>query len=82
MECPFCRKALPAKECPHCQAEIPEHSVYCLHCGGLIVVPEESGEDPFAERILCSDGTCIGVIGPDGRCKECGKPYRPEQAED
>jgi hypothetical protein len=26
-------------------------------------------------RRLCSDGNCIGVIGPDGRCKECGKPF-------
>ena len=26
-------------------------------------------------RVLCSDGSCIGVIGPDGRCKECGKVY-------
>jgi len=24
------------------------------------------------ERELCPDGACIGVIGPDGRCKECG----------
>jgi hypothetical protein len=22
-------------------------------------------------RELCPDGTCIGLIGPDGRCKEC-----------
>jgi hypothetical protein len=29
--------------------------------------------DPH-DRDLCSDGTCIGLIGPDGRCKECGKP--------
>jgi hypothetical protein len=29
----------------------------------------------WEERILCSDESCIGVIGPDGRCKECGKPY-------
>jgi hypothetical protein len=27
--------------------------------------------DP-SRRELCPDGTCIGVIGPDGRCKECG----------
>ena len=27
------------------------------------------------DRILCSDGTCIGVVGADGRCRECGKPY-------
>jgi DNA-binding NarL/FixJ family response regulator len=26
------------------------------------------------DRRLCSDENCIGVIGPDGRCKECGKP--------
>ena len=24
-------------------------------------------------RELCSDGTCIGIIGQDGRCMECGK---------
>jgi len=29
----------------------------------------------WENRRLCSDGNCIGVIGPDGRCKECGKPY-------
>ncbi len=29
----------------------------------------------WKNRTLCSDGNCIGVIGPDGRCKECGKPY-------
>ena len=33
------------------------------------------------ERILCSDGNCIGVIGPDGHCKECGKPYEGELPE-
>lgn len=32
--------------------------------------------DPdWEKRILCSDESCIGVIGPDGRCKECGRPY-------
>jgi hypothetical protein len=24
-------------------------------------------------RELCPDGSCTGVIGPDGRCKECGR---------
>jgi hypothetical protein len=32
----------------------------------------ESGFDP--RRQLCPDGSCIGVIGPDGRCTECGAP--------
>ena len=38
--------------------------------------PEETGADDWARRQLCSDGNCIGVIGPDGRCKECGKPSK------
>lgn len=25
-----------------------------------------------AQRELCPDGACIGLIGPDGRCKVCG----------
>lgn len=29
----------------------------------------------WENRVLCSDGNCIGIIGPDGRCKACGKPY-------
>ena len=33
-------------------------------------------DDDWENRILCSDESCIGVIGPDGRCKECGKPYQ------
>ncbi len=42
---------------------------------------EETNEEPskfdmdWENRILCSDGNCIGIIGPDGRCKECGKKY-------
>ncbi len=31
-------------------------------------------DDDWDKRVLCSDGACIGVIGPDGKCKECGKP--------
>ncbi len=37
----------------------------------------QSSADPDAfdpgQRKLCSDGACIGLIGPDGRCKECGR---------
>jgi len=49
--------------------------------------PEETGEYDtetqtdldWEQRTLCSDESCIGVIGPDGLCKECGKPYNSEQ---
>jgi hypothetical protein len=47
---------------------------------------EENGTEPQADieweqRTLCSDESCIGVIGPDGLCKECGKPYDSEEQE-
>lgn len=29
-----------------------------------------------AERILCEDDACIGLVGSDGRCKVCGLEYR------
>lgn len=35
-------------------------------------------DEEWNQRILCSDGTCIGVIGKDGRCNECGKPLSSE----
>jgi len=35
-------------------------------------------DDEWRQRILCSDESCIGVIGPDGRCRECGWPYQPK----
>jgi hypothetical protein len=38
------------------------------------------GED-WDGRILCGDGNCIGLIGPDGRCKECGKTLQEGLAE-
>ncbi|MBW2605447.1 MAG: hypothetical protein JRE28_14235 [Deltaproteobacteria bacterium] len=49
--------------------------------------PEETGEhdtetqtdSEWEQRILCSDESCIGVIGPDGLCRECGKPYESEE---
>lgn len=34
--------------------------------------PLQTGFDPN-DRELCPDGACIGVIGDDGRCGECGK---------
>ena len=45
-------------------------------CGEALGGGEEPGEafDP-GERVACSDGSCIGIIGPDGKCTECGKPY-------
>jgi hypothetical protein len=87
-ECPHCGEILGELTCQACQRPLPEGSRYCNWCGeelvddagdqaGLEGAPADDDEGPvdFASRKLCSDGTCIGVIGPDGRCKECGKPY-------
>jgi len=35
---------------------------------------ETKDDIDWNNRILCSDESCIGIIGPDGCCKECGKP--------
>jgi len=32
-------------------------------------------DEDWKNRILCSDESCIGTIGSDSRCRECGKIY-------
>jgi hypothetical protein len=39
----------------------------------------DKNED-WDKRTLCIDESCIGTIGPDGKCRECGKPYDPSKA--
>jgi hypothetical protein len=37
--------------------------------------PETEAEPSFdpTRRKLCADGSCVGVLGDDGRCKVCGR---------
>ena len=66
--------------CPKCNLTIPEISRYCLHCGVFLNPPEQSADDDAIDwdnRILCSDGACIGTI-EDGKCTVCGKPLPME----
>ena len=94
LECPHCGEEFGEKTCPACQRSLPEGSRYCCWCGEELAGGLEDSEEQevgtseddqdsidFASRKLCSDGTCIGVIGPDGLCKECGKPYTGEPEE-
>ncbi|MFP3870157.1 MAG: hypothetical protein ACLFVT_04650 [Syntrophobacteria bacterium] len=94
LKCPHCGEDTGAQRCPTCYRSLPEGSCYCCWCGAKLgevqegTEPEQERtsdeqEEPvdFSRRLLCSDGTCIGVIGPDGRCKECGKPYTGEPQE-
>jgi hypothetical protein len=35
--------------------------------------PSESGDGEWSDRKLCPDGSCVGVIGDNGKCKVCGR---------
>lgn len=38
-------------------------------------VDDENVSPDLASRVLCPDERCTGVIGPDGRCGICGRPF-------
>ena len=38
-------------------------------------VPEPPELEGPEDRTPCRDGACIGIIGADGRCTECGRRY-------
>jgi len=38
---------------------------------------DTESDDDWNKRVLCIDESCIGVIGSNGKCKECGKPLQP-----
>ena len=83
MVCEKCGCETESIICPHCGGSIRKIGSFCYLCGhkheiAVEPVHEEPVTDDFSERILCSDGACIGVIGENGMCKECGKPYVPE----
>jgi len=82
MECPHCHQKISGKECTSCGKEIPADSIYCMKCGAELQFEGAAGqdEDEFdpENRILCSDGSCTGII-IDGKCIECGKPFTGEE---
>ncbi len=78
MKCPHCEKEISGSPCPQCGEMTPEEADYCMKCGSSM--QEEAADPPevddsefdFDDRVLCSDGTCTGII-IDGKCSECGK---------
>ncbi len=85
MICEKCAQEFENIVCTHCGQTIMKLGRYCYACGKAIesenkvldFTDESAGEIDFSSRILCSDGTCIGVV-ENGVCKICGKPYVPE----
>lgn len=82
MICEKCAGGIKTILCNSCGENIMDIGKYCYLCGAILREKREEaeGEDEalnLSERILCSDGTCIGVV-EKGVCKLCGKPYIPE----
>jgi len=81
MLCEKCQAEIETVTCNKCGEAIIPIGNYCYLCGADLRLKsnEEEGEDTIdlSSRILCSDGTCIGVV-ENGVCKLCGKPYIPE----
>lgn len=81
MNCPHCGQRISGRPCPSCGSEVFEESLFCHRCGSKLERAEakpitvEAEDLDFSRRILCSDGTCIGVVNEQGVCKVCGKPY-------
>jgi predicted amidophosphoribosyltransferase len=82
MQCPHCRRTLPTRICTRCGGDTPAEGLYCMGCGAKLeerpeeVIRDDGDFDP-ENRILCPDGTCTGII-INGRCIECGKPYKED----
>jgi len=84
MKCPHCEEEITGTRCTHCSRENPEEAGYCMYCGTLLGIDpeeEEISEPDFdeddddldlANRVLCPDGACTGII-VNGRCTECRK---------
>ena len=45
----------------------------------VVAYSTPAAPDDFEDRLLCSDGGCIGILGPEGCCTECG--LRPDGAQ-
>lgn len=84
MLCETCSKEIETTACPHCKGDVLPLGPYCYLCGRELTVEHPAAAEPtgddddFSKRVLCSDGSCIGVIDEKGICKVCGKPYTPE----
>jgi hypothetical protein len=80
MICEKCAGEIETLLCKNCNENVSKLGPYCYICGNKFekdAIETEESDIDLESRILCSDGTCIGVV-ENGFCKLCGKPYKPE----
>jgi hypothetical protein len=53
--------------------ETDEPDAFAADDGGGDALPSIGAEGFDPRRRLCDDGSCVGVIGADGRCGVCGQ---------
>lgn len=80
MRCPHCENEIPGTVCDACRTVTPDEGAYCMGCGALLDKGDErasrdDGDLDLENRMLCPDGTCIGIV-VDGVCTECGKKLK------
>jgi hypothetical protein len=84
--CPHCHAAIvdAGPYCSYCGGRVNTEAAAAEPIAegevAAAVAGDQMADPDWENRVLCSDGNCIGVIGPDGRCKVCGKPLREESA--
>ncbi|MDR2353862.1 MAG: zinc ribbon domain-containing protein [Deltaproteobacteria bacterium] len=71
LTCDECGAEIPSDSCPACNEPAPRWAKFCPHCGKKLL--RESNPQIKRKRQLCSDESCIGIIGSNGVCTECGK---------
>jgi predicted amidophosphoribosyltransferase len=72
LNCEECGAVIASDTCEQCQKPAPLWAKFCPHCGRELIRKRASAKNKVARK-LCSDESCIGIIGADGVCVECGK---------
>ena len=72
LNCEECGAAIPSDACDKCQKPAPLWAKFCPHCGNGLTAARTTTKTKV-RRQLCSDESCIGIIGAGGVCVEYGK---------